>query len=151
LGRGDQAAALTTYRKALATAEEVAVKMESLQTANGGKPDAATGEDLAHVAWRAIFAREFARALAASERTRVLAPALAWPHVDHAHALLYLGRMNEARDQYLAHKGKPHSDQRSQRRREAARRHGPIHIRRSRTTKQRGPIRDHGLPSRRQS
>ena len=51
-------------------------------------------------------ARKFEDALGATERALALSPDLHWIEVNRAHALLFLGRLDEARALYLAHKGK---------------------------------------------
>ena len=103
--RGDQAAALASYRKALTSAEALASITEETEIKRQGKPAGATAAQLGTVAWKALFARNFPRALAASERAHELAPDLLWPETNRAHALLFLQRTREARTLYLAHKG----------------------------------------------
>jgi hypothetical protein len=51
-----------------------------------------------------LFARDFARALAASERAHLLAPDHLAIETNHAHALMFLGRTAEARKLYLQHR-----------------------------------------------
>ena len=61
------------------------------------------------VAWAALFARDFAKALAVSERAHQLAPDDLLIETNRAHALMFLGRTGEARALYLDHRGKPTS------------------------------------------
>jgi tetratricopeptide (TPR) repeat protein len=103
---GDRTQAIASYRKALATADAIAATMENLETRSAGKPDTATAQRLQNVAWCAIFARDFDKALAASERARALAGDEIKFDINRAHALLYLNRTREAKALYLAHKGK---------------------------------------------
>jgi len=65
-----------------------------------------TARALVPVAWDARVAGEPARALAAAERSLSLAPGDLTAETNRVHALMYLGRAQEARALYLAHKGK---------------------------------------------
>lgn len=59
---------------------------------------------LVPVAWDALVAGEPAKALAAAERSLSLAPGHLTAETNRVHALMYLGRAQEARALYLAHK-----------------------------------------------
>jgi len=63
------------------------------------------------VAWRALFAREFTKALTAADRVHALLPDHREFEINRAHALMFLGRGEESKALYLAHKGKPVSEQ----------------------------------------
>ena len=103
---GDRAGALANYQKALAAAETQATIIEAKEVKDAGKPGGATAQALGlSVAWSALFARDFARTLAATERARILAPDQIQPDSNRAHALLLLKRVREATTLYLAHKG----------------------------------------------
>ena len=52
-----------------------------------------------------MLAREFAKALAAADRSLALVPAQLWVEAHRAHALLFLGRTDEAKAAYVARKG----------------------------------------------
>ena len=96
---GKYAAALTAQRK-------LAASIESAETASTGAPARWSAESLGHLAWYALFTRDYAEALAASKRALVFAPELVWIETNRAHALLLTGRVAEARVIYRAHKGK---------------------------------------------
>ena len=101
------------YAEALAVRRSLAAAIEKAETAEAGSPARRTAEALGSLAWYALFSREHAEALAASERGRTLAPELLAIETNRAHALLFLDRGSDAREIYLAHKGKrldPSSD-----------------------------------------
>ena len=58
----------------------------------------------------ALFAREFTKALTVSDRAHALLPDDLEIETNRAHALMFLGRREEARALYVAHKGKPLSE-----------------------------------------
>src|SRR5208282_3186015 len=60
---------------------------------------------LGGVAWYALFARQPEKALAASMRALMLAPNELEIETNRAHALLFLGRTDEAIAAYIRHKG----------------------------------------------
>jgi hypothetical protein len=60
------------------------------ETKSAGKPGADTAGALGNVSWHALFAREFKKALAASERARALAPDVVWIDANRAHALMLI-------------------------------------------------------------
>jgi len=62
---------------------------------------------LGSLAWYTLLAREPADALSAAERALAIDPSLLWIEGNRAHALMFLGRAEEARALYLAHKDKP--------------------------------------------
>jgi tetratricopeptide (TPR) repeat protein len=115
LAKGDRAGARALWRRALGVVEASAAAIERDETKGAGKPGAKTAEALGSVAWHALLARNFRRALAASERAHKLAPDVLWPEINRAHALLLLRRPREARALYLAHKGKMTLNQRWER------------------------------------
>ena len=63
------------------------------------------------MAWYALFAREFTKALTAADRAHALLPDDLAIETDRAHALMFLERREESNALYLAHKGKPLSEQ----------------------------------------
>jgi predicted negative regulator of RcsB-dependent stress response len=104
---GDRVGALANYHKAQAVAETQAALVEAQEVKSKGKPGSATARALGgSVAWYALFDRNFTRALAATERARMLAPEQIQPDTNRAHALLFLNRTREAANLYLVHKGK---------------------------------------------
>jgi WD40 repeat protein len=64
--------------------------------------------DYGRLSWYALFAREFGQALQAAEKAISMDPDNGmWVETNLAHALMHLGRKEEARKVYLAHKGQP--------------------------------------------
>jgi tetratricopeptide (TPR) repeat protein len=94
------------YTEALSVRRAVAAKTESLEKARAGVPGRRTAGALQTLAWYALFAREPAEALEASERGLKVAPEYLPLETNRAHALLLLGRIRDAEGLYLAHKGK---------------------------------------------
>ena len=72
-----------------------------------GKPGKETAEALTPVAWYALFAREFTKALTVADRAHALLPDNLAIETNRAHALMFLGREEESKTLYLAYKGKP--------------------------------------------
>src|SRR5262249_34958345 len=69
-----------------------------------------TVDALGNVAWYALFAREFAKALTATDRVHTLIPDNREFDINRAHALMFLERGKESKALYLAHKGEPVSE-----------------------------------------
>jgi len=105
LADGKRAEALTNYQKVLAIREKLAAQTEQAEAAANGKPGAATADKLGAVAWSALFAQDFDKALAASDRALALAPDKVWLLTNRAHALMFLGRVDDARSLYLQYRG----------------------------------------------
>jgi TPR repeat protein len=106
-----EAAEAGRYAEALHLQEALAEKEEAVETKREGKPGKETAQALGSLAWRALFAREFAKALTAADRAHALLPDNLPIEINRAHALMFLGRGNEAQVLYLAHKGKPVSEE----------------------------------------
>ena len=106
-----EAAAAGRYAEALQLQEALAAKVEAVETKREGKPGKETAEALNDVAWYALFAREFTKALTVADRAHALLPDDLTIETNRAHALMFLGREKEAKALYLAHKGKPISEQ----------------------------------------
>ena len=92
------------YAEALDIAEQRAAAIEKTETQNG-RAGALTAEALGDVARYALFAEKPERALAASERAMTLAPNVLVFETNRAHALLFLGRTQEAIAEYIGRKG----------------------------------------------
>jgi Flp pilus assembly protein TadD len=103
-GRHDEATA--SYKSALDVSEKVAAQVEREETAGHGKPGPQTADQLGSLAWMALMARQFDRALSASQRAAELDPDLIWVKTNLAHALMFLGRTEEATALYLQYRGK---------------------------------------------
>jgi hypothetical protein len=58
------------------------------------------------LAYRLVVARDFTSALEASELVIALAPDQIWLYTNRAHALMFLGHVDEARALYLQYRGK---------------------------------------------
>ncbi|WP_426422560.1 hypothetical protein [Bradyrhizobium genosp. A] len=95
-GRYDEAFELSQKNVAAEEAREIKDK---------GKAGDATAGALANLSWHALFARKYAEAIAAANRSIELKPNDLVPETNRAHALMMLGRTAEARAIYSAHKG----------------------------------------------
>jgi Flp pilus assembly protein TadD len=93
------------YADALRLDEEYAADVEAEEVKSSGQAGPSTAQALVSVSWYALFAREFAKALEVAERGHSLAPADLPTETNHAHALMFLGRLDEARAIYAAHRG----------------------------------------------
>ena len=100
-----EAAGAGRYAEALLLQEALAVKVEAVETKREDKPGEKTADALYDVAWRALFAREFTKALTAADRVHALLPDHREFEINRAHALMFLGRGEESRALYLAHRG----------------------------------------------
>jgi TPR repeat protein len=106
-----EAAEAGRYAEALQLQERLAVKVEEVETKREGKPGEQTAHALYDVAWRALFAREFTKALTAADRVHALLPDHRGFEINRAHALMFLERGAESKALYLAYKGKPLSEE----------------------------------------
>jgi len=106
-----EAAGAGRYAEALQLVEDVAARAEAFDNKNNGKPSELTATWLQNVAWYALFAREFTKALTAANRAHALLSedslVFLSSEANRPHALMFLGRGEEARALYLTHKGKP--------------------------------------------
>ena len=105
-----EAAGAGRYAEALLLQEALAVKVEAVETTREGKPGEKTADALNNVAWRALFAREFTKALTAADRAHALFRDDLMIVTNRAHALMFLGRGEDSKALYLGHKGKPLSE-----------------------------------------
>src|SRR6516225_1417378 len=80
------------YAEALQLQEALAVKLEEAETKREGNPAKETAQALQGVAWRALFAREFTKALTASDRAHALLPDDLGIETNRAHALMFVER-----------------------------------------------------------
>jgi TPR repeat protein len=79
------------YAEALQLQEALAVKVEEAETKREGNPAKETAQALDGVAWYALLAREFTRALTAADRAHALLPDDLSIETNRAHALMFLG------------------------------------------------------------
>ena len=100
------------YAEALQRTEALAAKVEAVETKREGKPGKETAQALVGVAWFALFAREFTKALTVAERAHALVPDNLATEPNRAHALMFSERAEEAKALYLARKGERVSGQR---------------------------------------
>jgi TPR repeat protein len=107
----DEVAAAGHYADALQLQESLAAKVEAVETKREGKPGEETARALNSVAWYALFAREFTKALTGAERAHALLPDNLGIETNRAHALMFLERGEDCKALYLAYKGKPMSKQ----------------------------------------
>ena len=105
----EEAVAGGHYDVALKLRVSLAEEVEQDETKRTGAPGKETAGELVSVAWAALFARDFAKALAVSERAHQLTPDDLMIETNRAHALMFLGRTGEARALYLNNRGKPTS------------------------------------------
>jgi tetratricopeptide (TPR) repeat protein len=101
--QGDLAEALTSFRGGLAIAERLA-------KADPGNRDRQTDlqssvSKIGSLSYRFALAHDFSHALEAADLSIAVAPGLAWIHANRAYALMFLGRVDEARAVYLGHRG----------------------------------------------
>jgi hypothetical protein len=89
----------------------LAAKRAAVEAKREGKPGEETARALNSVAWYALFAREFRKALVVADRAHALLPDNLMIETNRAHALMFLGRGKESKVLYLAYKGKPLSEQ----------------------------------------
>ena len=106
-----EAAGAGRHAEALQLRLASAAKVETEETIREGKPGKDTAQVLHGVAWLALFAREFTKALTDSERALALLPDHLGPETNRAHALMFLEREEEAKALYLANLGKRMSGQ----------------------------------------
>jgi len=99
------------YGEALRLQEALLVKVEAAETEREGKPGEETAHALDSVAWQALFAREFTKALSVAERAHALFPDDLAIETNRAHALMFMEHGKESKALYFAHKGKPISEQ----------------------------------------
>jgi Flp pilus assembly protein TadD len=77
-----------------------------------GKPAEETAQELKGVAWYALLAGEFVKALTVADRAQALLPDDLGIETNRAHALMFLGgREEDSKAIYLAYKGKAMSQQ----------------------------------------
>ena len=94
------------YTEALRLQEGLAAEVEAAETEREGKPGKDTAEALNGVAWDALLARDYEKAVAVAERAHALFPDDLGIETNRAHALMFLGRQEEAKALYAAYKGK---------------------------------------------
>jgi TPR repeat protein len=100
-----EAATAGQYDEALRLEEAFATKVEAEETKRDGKPGEQVATELSQVEWYALFAKQFTKALTVADRAHTLFPTNLLIETNRAHALMFVGREDEAKALYLAHKG----------------------------------------------
>ena len=101
--QGKQLEALAVYEKALAIDDRLLqVDPKNVLWQTSLSDDA---NDVAGVSYRLVLAGEFTKALEASDHAIAAIPDTIWPYINRAHALMFLGREDEARALYLKYRG----------------------------------------------
>jgi len=107
-----EAAGAGRYGEALQLQEALSAKVEEDEIKrNGGKPGEDTAEALVSVAWYALLARDFIKALTVADRAHAIFPNDLGIETNRAHALMFVENEKEAKGLYFAHKGKPLSEE----------------------------------------
>ena len=103
MAQGNLSAALTSYQASLAIRERLTKSdpsnagwQRNLQNAVG---------DIGDLASNLVFAREFTTALDAIDQAISVTPDQIWLYANRAHALMFVGRIDEARTLYLKYRG----------------------------------------------
>jgi TPR repeat protein len=101
------------YDEALRLQETLAAKVEAEETKRDGKPGEEVATELNLAVRYALFAKEFTKALTVADRAHTLFPDSLGIETNRAHALMFMGRDEEAKGLYLAHKGEAREDYKS--------------------------------------
>jgi tetratricopeptide (TPR) repeat protein len=105
--QGTRDEALASYQEALAIAKMLPEADKT--NARKSEPNSKSGE-IASIAYEFELAGDFAKALEAADLAISLAPDETWIYINRAHALTFLGRVDEARTIYLQHRGEKSFD-----------------------------------------
>jgi uncharacterized protein len=105
-----EAAGTGRYVEALNLQEALTAKVEAAETKREGKPGEETRDNLVTVVWYTLFVRDFTKALTVADRSHALFPDSLVIETNRAHALMFIGRADEAKALYLAHKGESMSE-----------------------------------------
>jgi TPR repeat protein len=100
-----EAAGAGRYAEALHLQEALTARVEAVETKREGKPGEETAQALHEVAWFALLAGEFTKALSVADRAHALLPDDLGIETNRAHALMFLERGEEAKALYLTYKG----------------------------------------------
>jgi tetratricopeptide (TPR) repeat protein len=100
--QGNLAEALQSFRDSLAIAERLAKADRS--NARFQSDLQYTVSRIGGLAYRLVLTRDFAKALEAADAAIALAPTEVWLHTIRAHALMFLGRVDEARTLYMKYR-----------------------------------------------
>ncbi len=103
----DDAEKAGDFAKAAALQAELADRVEKAEREASGNPGEETADALLALSWHRLFAHDYEGALAASDRAIALQPDAPIYATNKAHALMFLGRAEEARALYRRYKGQP--------------------------------------------
>jgi tetratricopeptide (TPR) repeat protein len=103
VAQGNLPEALDTYRHSLAIVRALVANSAS-NTQWQSDLDFVINQ-IGYLAPRFVLAGNFSKALEVADQAIALAPSKAWLDVNRAHALMFLGRTDEARALYQAHRG----------------------------------------------
>jgi tetratricopeptide (TPR) repeat protein len=101
--------ALDSYRKSLAIREAL-VETNAENVLWRGDLNVSINK-IGSTASFLVLAKDFAQALDAANQTIALAPEKVWLYTNRAHALMFLGRVDEARTLYLQHRDAPKTEE----------------------------------------
>ncbi|MGO8954371.1 MAG: tetratricopeptide repeat protein [Rhodomicrobium sp.] len=93
------------FAKAAEAQAKLAEAVERGESERVGKLGSAAASELSNLSWYRLFARYFKGALEASDRAIAIEPERILHATNKAHALMFLGRAEEARALYLRYKG----------------------------------------------
>ena len=93
------------YTKAAALQADLAQATEKDEVAQNGKAGARTASAVGGASWYQLFDKQFEAALASSGRAMDLQPDAVIYATNYAHAVMFLGREQEARALYLKYRG----------------------------------------------
>jgi tetratricopeptide (TPR) repeat protein len=82
--------------------KELADQVQKLEVAETGKAGKETAAALGSLSYHLLFVKQYKEALAAADQALVLTPDRKWISVNRAHALLFLGRGDEAKSLFAA-------------------------------------------------
>jgi tetratricopeptide (TPR) repeat protein len=102
---GDQAGALAAYQEDLDIARKLAAQDQGNARAQSDLANA-----LGRTAYATLLAKGYAKSLALSDEAIAIAPDQLWLYTNRAHALMLLGRTDEARAIYLEYRSKMEQD-----------------------------------------
>ncbi len=94
------------FKKSVALQEALEKQTEKAERQKTGKLGEDTRGALVSLAWYDLFARDFKGALSAANRAIALDPGYLVAATNKAHALMFLGRKEEARALYLKNRGR---------------------------------------------
>jgi TPR repeat protein len=95
--------ATSNYVEAVRIEMQLAREIEADERRKTGRAGPRTAKILGSLAWDELMIREFSLALDAAARAHRLAPHVIWIEGNHAHALMFLGRLAEAKALYLSY------------------------------------------------